>query len=686
MKKLILPIFVVCCSIVEAPLSAQDKTPDLKTRGIDVSLLDSGVSPKKDFYQYVNGKWIEKAQIPAGRSSWGSFDEINERNSQNLLIALDKAHKEEKYPAGTDQHKALSFYQLAMDTTYINYQGYNPLKPYLNEIRAVRDRESLQVYLEKASQQGVRGFFDFEVYPDFKESSINKLYLLPGDQGLPNKEYYTKEDEKSAALRGKYKVHISKMFELTGYTPAEAKLKAGNVLELETRLAVPMLSEAEKRNPMLLYNKRSVAELAELTPHINWKSYFDVLGINGVDSVIIFEPKYMEVVEQVLAEKKIASVRDYLEWHAIHHAAAYLSKDFTELDHEFYGKVLWGAEEQKPRREAVLEVSNKFFGEAIGRIYVDEYFKPEARERAFDMVNKIVAAFEQRIETLDWMTDQTKKQALKKLETLNIKVGYPDKWKDYSEVAVKSRKDSGSYLENVMTVSRWKFKQSIDKINQRTDKAEWFMAPQTVNAYYSPVLNEIAVTAGMLQPPFFYAQADEAVNYGAIGVVIGHEISHGFDDIGSRFDADGNMKNWWAPEDQKVFEAKKQLLTDQYNAYKPLPGVKINGAMTLGENMGDLSGISVAYDALIRNLKEEGRPGNIEGLSQEQRFFISYVTIWRVKQKEEALRNALMNDPHCPAKFRAIGSLENLDSFHSAFQIEKGDPMFKPKGERIKIW
>lgn len=684
MKKLLYTPFIIFILFV-LPFYAQNKQEE-HSNSIDINLLDSAVPPETDFYTHVNGKWIESVSIPAGRSSWGNFDEINNRINKNILIALNKAKKEKIYQEGTDQHKTLKFYDLAMDTIYLNKLGYTPLKPTLNQIKSVKNKKGLQGYLEDANLKGIRGFFELEVYPDLKNSSINVLYIVPGTQGLPNKEYYMKEDEESVTLREKYENHINRMFQLVGYSSSEAKVKTDNVLEVETKLAAPMLSETEKRNPMSLYNKRSVLQLSEMVPSIKWDSYFESLGIKGVDSVIVFEPKYMEEVGKLILGSHVNSIKDYLEWHALHHAANYMSSEFSEANHEFYGKTLWGIEKMKPRWETVLEVCNNNIGEAIGKIYVDEFFPPEAKDRAVVMVNNILAAFNKRIENLDWMTDQTKQQALVKLKALQIKIGYPDKWKSYSNLSIKSQVDNGSYLENMQLVSMWKLQEKISKIGKKVDKTEWFLAPQTINAYYSPIFNEIVFTAGMLQPPFFNFKADDAVNYGAIGAVIGHEITHGFDDIGSQFDAEGNMKDWWTSQDREAFNSKKQLIIDQFNTYEPIPGMKINGALTVGENISDLSGLSVAYDALIEQLNNTENTQSINGLTPEQRFYISYVTMLREKQKEEALKVSLSNNPHSPARYRAIGTIQNQESFYEAFKIKEGHPMYKPEQERIKIW
>lgn len=684
MKKLLYTPFIMFILFV-LPFYGQN-TEEGYNNSIDVNLLDSTVPPETDFYAHVNGKWIESVVIPAGRSSWGNFDEIGNKTNKNILYAINKGRKGKIYKKGTDQYKALVFYDLAMDTVYLNQLGHKPLKQTLDQIASIKNMQSLQDYLQNANLKGIRGFFDFEVYPDFKNSSVNVLYIVPGTQGLPNKEYYTKEDEESVKLREKYEAHISKMFQLIGYSASEAKTKANKVLQLETKLAIPMLSETEKRNPMSLYNKRSVSELSEMTPSIKWDRYFESLGIKDIDSVIVFEPKYMEEVGKVLSEHSTTFLADYLEWHTIHHAANFLSKEFADANHEFYGKTLWGIQEMKPRWETVLEVCNNNLGEAIGKVYVDEFFPPEAKDRAIEMVNNILAAFKKRIENLEWMTGQTKEQALIKLSAFQIKIGYPDKWKSYSNLSVKSRKENGSYFENVVSVSLWKFHEKINKIGKEVDKTEWFLAPQTINAYYSPIFNEIVFTAGMLQPPFFDFTADDAVNYGAIGAVIGHEITHGFDDIGSQFDAEGNMKDWWTPQDREAFNNKKQLLIDQFNTYEPLPGLKVNGALTVGENISDLSGVSVAYDALIEQLKYKGKSEKIDGFTPEQRFYISYVTMLREKQKEEALKVSLSNNPHSPNKYRAIGSIQNLESFYRAFKIEEMDTMYKPEKDRIKIW
>lgn len=660
--------------------------PKVKQHGIDPKALDKTTSPRSDFYQFVNGPWLKNTSIPADRGSWGSLDEINAKTNDDILSALHKALQAGTYPAGSDQHKALTFYQMAMDTAYLNRQGYEPLKPMLHKARSVQDEKSLQAYLQEAIPNGMGSLFNFMVFPDLMNSKINVLYLTSGSLGLPNKEYYTRTDQESVAIQEKYQNHIKKMFQLLGYSAREAAIKAGNVLRMETRLAAPMLSEVEKRNPTLLYNKRRLAALNETTPAIHWNSFLKALGMEAPEAVIVLEPAYMETLGKVLAEKDWASLADCLEWHSIHYAADYLGNELVEAKQQFWGKTLWGAQEMKPRPQAVLEVCNKQLGEAVGRVYVDTYFPQAAKEKALEMAENIVLAFGQRIKSIDWMSEPTKAEALKKLKTLRIKVGYPDQWKDYQELVVKGRQEGGTYLGNVVAASAWKFREEASKIGKAVDQSEWYMAPQTVNASYNPMLNEIAFTAAMLQPPFYDFRADDAVNYGAIGCVIGHEISHAFDDIGSRHDAEGNLKDWWALEDRKAYEDKKQLLIEQFNHYQPLPGMHVNGALTIGENISDLGGVNVAFEGLMRQLTHNGKPGKLDGFTPEQRFFISYVTLWRTKYREEHLKTMLNTDPHSPGRYRALGPLENMAAFHKAFGIKPGDPMYKDEKARVMIW
>ena len=510
-------------------------------------------------------------------------------------------------------------------------------------------------------------------------------YLEAGGLGLPERDYYLKEDEKSKETREKYKEYIANLFKLAGEPEAKAKSNGVTVLALETQLAKKMLSKEDRRNPNLQYNPRTVSELSKMVPSVDWKKYFSDLKVNE-DTLIVAEPAYMLEYEKVVSSYKIEDIKTYLTAALLRGSAPFLNNAFVDESFAFNGKYLRGTDKMRPRWKRVLDVTDGFLGEAIGKLYVDENFPPEAKQKALDMVNNIKLAFEDRLKTLDWMSDSTKQMALKKLSTFNVKIGYPDKWKDYSKLKIDKDPEEASYFNNVVNAARFQVEEEIAKLDKPVDKSEWEMTPQTVNAYYNPLFNEIVFPAGILQPPFYNYKADEAVNYGGIGAVIGHEISHGFDDQGSQFDAEGNLKNWWAEKDLAMFQEKGKAYAEQYDKYEPLPGVFVQGKFTLGENIGDLGGIAMAYAGLQRFYKNNEKPGLIDGLTPEQRFFMSWGTIWRIKFRDEFLRTQVQTDPHSPGMYRANGPLTNFEPFYEAFDVKEGDQMYRPDSARVKIW
>ena len=653
--------------------------------GIDLTMMDTSVSPSTDFFQFVNGSWLKSTEIPADRGRWGSFDELRKMTSDNMLSILEGSGEKE-FDQKSDQFKAYTFYQTAMNTERCNEAGIEPIKGTLKSIDAIKSAQDLQTFIENMGPEGLSPFFRFAVNPDLRNSKVYAPYLGPGSLGLPDKDYYVKDDDESKRLKGEYQEHIASMLPHIGYTEAEATAAAESIVSFETRLADPRLTKVQRRNPLLSYNKRSIAQIQEMAPQINWAAYLENIGASGLDTVIVSQPKYMEALGELLSEDQTDNWKHYMKWTTLNRASSYLSEEIDQANFEFYGKVLRGTEEQRPRQERVIDVCNFSLGEALGKLYVEEYFPAEAKMRAKEMVDNLILAYNDRIKELEWMTDETKEKALEKLNTTTIKIGYPDKWKDYAAMEISDVAEGGTYAENMRSVARFNYNKNINRIGKEVDASEWFMAPQVVNAYYNPLQNEIVFPAAILQPPFFNFYADEAVNYGGIGAVIGHEISHGFDDQGSRFDAEGNMNNWWTDEDREQFEELNKELIAQFDAYEPLPGINVNGAFTLGENIGDLGGINAAYDGLKMHLEKNGDPGTIDGFTPEQRFFISWGTIWRTKYRDEALKTQIKTDPHSPAMYRAIGPLSNLEAFYQAFEIKEGDETFKADSNRVKIW
>jgi putative endopeptidase len=662
--------------------NAQQKTP-----GIDTSLMDKSVSPKDDFFKFVNGTWLKNTEIPADKTRWGSFDELRQRTDKDALAILKEAAKNPKYASNTDQGKAISMYKAAMDTVARNKQGITPIKPYLAKIDAVKSIKDLQKLMieEEAKGRGV-GFFGFGIGADDKNSTKNSVSLGVGGLGLPDRDYYVSDDKDSKEKREKYQAHVARMLAFIGKSPEQAKIDAEKILTLEIAMSRPRLDRVERRDPKKQYNPTAISDLQKMAPIIDWNTYLKGIGMTKIDTVIVSQPKYMAALQTIFTENKVEDWKAYMRWMLLRGASGQLSTDIETANWEFYGKTLTGALKQRPRHEKALQVVNGTVGEALGKLYVEKMFPAEAKDKAFRMIRNVMRAYELRINNLSWMSAETKIKAVEKLNSLTIKIGYPDKWKDYAALSVKSPEDGGSYFGNLRNVSDWNWKKDLEKLGKPVDKTEWGMSPQTVNAYYSASNNEIVFPAAILQPPFYNYQADEAVNYGGIGAVIGHEISHGFDDSGSRYNGDGNLIDWWTAEDLKQFTALGGALADQYSALEPLPGIKVDGKFTLGENIGDLGGINAAYDGLQLYLKENKNPGLIDGYTPEQRLFISWATIWRSKMRDEALKNQVKTDPHSPGMYRAYVPLLNLETFYQAFDIKPGDGMYTAPEKRVIIW
>ncbi len=653
---------------------------------INLNNMDTTVSPADDFFRYVNGGWIDKTEIPGDQGRWGSFNELREETNKTVLDVLEAAAKSDKYAAGTDQRKAADFYAIGMDSLLAEKTGTQPLNPYFDKIAAISNASDLQKYLSERETYGGGSFFSFGIMPDLKNSKVMAAYLFQGGLGLPDRDYYTKEDSKSKEIRDEYVQHVARMLTLLGDDAASADAQAARIMSLETRLAKASLTNVEQRNIPALYNKMSLTQLSEIVPSINWKEYLSDMGVTGVDTLIVGMPKFMKEYEAIVKTVPVDQWKEYLRWGVLNGAANYLNNEMVQADFDFYSKKLRGVDEMRPRWKRVLGTTNGSLGEAIGKLYVDATFPPEAKEKAIEMVDNIKLAYADRIKALDWMTDSTKIKALEKLKTMTVKIGYPDKWKDYSALKVDSDPENSSYIQNVMNATKFGFEEQVAKLGKPVDKTEWGMSPQTVNAYFNPMFNEIVFPAAILQPPFYNYRADAAVNYGGVGAVIGHEISHCFDDQGSRFDAEGNMKNWWSDADAENFKARTGKLIAQYDAYEPLDSVHVNGAFTLGENIGDLGGINAAYDGLQKYIAVHGEPEPIDGLTAEQRFFISWATVWRIKYKDETLRTQVLTDPHSPGMYRANGPLVNLESFYKAFNVKEGDGMYRVDSARVKIW
>lgn len=661
--------------------------------GINLDYMDKTTEPKEDFFKYVNGKWLENNEIPDDQSTWGSFQELRKKTDADALAILKSAMSDNKdldnikVLPGSDQEKAVHYYQTIMDTVGRNKLGIDPVRPYLEKIAAIKNSDDLQAYMIEMEPKGGGGLYGFGVSSDPKDSNRNVAYLGGGSTGLPDRDYYVKDDADSKEKRQQYVAHITRMLQFLGDSEADAKIQADQILAFETRLAEAKMDKVDRRDARKRYNPRSIEDVQKMVPSVNWKNFLSGIGVKKVDTVIIGDLGYFNRLQEVLVEGNVSDWKAYLKWLTFNNSAGFLSTEIENANWEFYGKELNGAKAQRPRDERALGSLNGTIGEALGKLYVDKKFPPEAKVKAKKMIENVILAFENRINKLDWMSPETKVKAIEKLKATKVKIAYPDQWKDYSELQISSVDNGGSYLQNSLNARAWSFQEDLDKLGKPVDKSEWYMAPQVVNAYFNPAYNEIVFPAAILQPPFYNFNADDAVNYGGIGAVIGHEISHSFDDSGSRYDKDGNLNNWWTDEDLKQFEGLGKALADQYSAIEVLPETNINGAFTLGENIGDLGGVLAAYDALQMSFDQEGkRPEDIDGYTAEQRFFMSWATVWRTKMRDDALKTRIKTDPHSPGMTRAVQPLLNIDTFYEAFGIKEGDKMYIAPEDRVRIW
>jgi len=671
------------CKTSKETVVKKEETPI----GINTSFMDKTVKPSDDFFRFVNGKWIDNTEIPADRTRWGSFDELRKNTDEDVMAILKEAINDKSIDPNSDQAKAINLYKSILDTVTRNKQGIEPLKPYLAKIDAVKSAKDVATLLTEMEKDGNSlGFFGSYVGTDAKNSNRNVVYVGTGSLGLPDRDYYVSDAPDNVEKREKYQAHVAKMLQFIGENESKASSSATAILALETQMSTATLDRVERRDRRKTYNPMTVSELQKIIPTVNWDSYFTEIGIGKIDSVVVSQPKYLETLQTIFNENKVNDWKEYMKWTLLRQSSGLLSTEIGDANWQFYGKTLTGAVQQRPADERALQTVNGTLGEALGKLYVEKKFPAEAKAKAEAMIANVMKAYENRIDRLPWMTKETKEKAKEKLNKLTIKIGYPDKWKDYSELVIVSPEKGGTFFDNMKNASKWGNKKNIEKLGKPVDKTEWGMSPQTVNAYFNPSNNEIVFPAAILQPPFYDYKADEAVNYGGIGAVIGHEISHGFDDSGSRYDADGNLVNWWSDQDLSQFTGLGTALADQYSNLQPLPGIYVDGKFTLGENIGDLGGVNAAYDGLQIYLKEKGNPGLIDGFTPEQRFFISWSTIWRSKMRDEAIKNQVKTDPHSPGMYRAYVPLQNVDAFYKAFDIEEGDGMYIAPENRVKIW
>jgi len=654
------------------------------SHGIILANMDTLVSPKEDFYNYVNGSWMKNTEIPDDQVRWGGFGVLRKKTDKDVLGILDKAKESNKYADDTDQAKAIMIFQSELDTLARDAGGIEPIKPILEKIAAIKTLEDFQTLMTVNAAEVSQPFLGVAAFSNPSNSAMNACYITPGELGLPERDYYLLKDEKSIEIRQQYLDHITRMLQFLGDSEEEARKQAKVILAFETKLAEPRFDKVQRRDFRNYNNPRSMDQVQEMVPAISWEQAFKNLGIDKVmDTVLVMQPVYMEVVQNTLAEGDIDAWKTVTRWATLNNAAGMLTTEIDKANWDFYNKTLNGAKKQKPADERALATVNGTVGEALGKLYVDEMFPPAAKAKAENMIGNVIEAYKDRIQVLDWMSDSTKNKAIEKLNKFTVKIGYPNKWKDYSTMEVEP---GNSYYQNMVAVNQWELKDNLSRIYEPVDREEWGMPPQRVNAYFNPFNNEIVFPAAILQPPFYDYKADEAVNYGGIGAVIGHEISHAFDDSGARFDGDGNLVNWWTDSDLESFTERGNALAEQYSSIEVLDSVFINGKFTLGENIGDLGGVLGAYDGLQRYFKENGRPEDIDGLTAEQRFFMSWATVWRTKQRDKSLRSRIKTDPHSPGRYRATQPLLNIDAFYEAFDINDGDAMYLKPEDRVRIW
>jgi putative endopeptidase len=648
--------------------------------GLELRDLDTSVRPCDDFFRFANGKWLERTKIPDEEATYGGFLEVRDRNLEVLKKVAEDAAKTPA-PKGTVEQKVGDYWASGMEEAAIEAAGIAPLQPELALIDSLTDRAQLAALLATLQRGRSGAGFVVAVRQDPGDSTRNMLWFQQAGLGLPDRDYYLKDDARSREIRVRYVGHVARMLGLLGDKDDEARYGAATVMTIETRLALASMTRVEQRDPYKTYNKMTIAQLAERAPGFDWRTYLGTLGAD-VDEVNVRQPAFIAELAKALADVPLEQIRTYLRWHLVLFAANALPKRFVDEHFDFHLRELQGVKEQRPRWKRILESMDHSMGEELGQLYVKAAFSPEAKRRVLELVADLRAALSERIRGLEWMGDETKAQASRKLDAFAVKMAYPDAWRDHSALEVVR----GEHLRNVFRAREWRLQRDLAKLGKPVDRGEWFMSPQTVNAYYNPLMNEIVFPAGILQPPFFDPDADDAVNYGAIGMVIGHEMSHGFDDAGSRYDADGNLKEWWTKDDRAAYESRTDLIVKQYEGYEPLPGQKINGKLTLGENIGDIGGIKIAWAAFQRMLERRGRPAKVDGYTAEQRFFLGLAQSWRNKIRDEALRVRLNIDPHSPAVYRVLGPLSNMPEFHAAFGCGDGSPMIRPAEARPTIW
>lgn len=652
------------------------QTPPDQRKFIDPKNMDTSVKPGDDFYRYANGAWLKNNAVPASKTSWGSFNELREKSVEAMRSLLEESAKNPQ--KGRLQQMVGDFYASGMDSLSIEKRAWEPLKPDFARVDKLQNMTDVLNELAYQRRQSNGMLHGFSVSQDRKNVTKYLPQFGQGGTTLPDRDYYLKNDARSTKIREAYRDHLTKMFGLIG--DKQAAQSADKIIQFETALAKAQMARVEMRDPYKTYNKLTVADFNKLTPHINWNDQMTKFGVKGQDTVLVSNLNFFKAVDSLLVATPIADVKTYMRWNLLRGAAPYLSSPFVNQNFAF-SKVLTGQKEQTPRWQRVSSLIDGTLGDMLGQLYVQNYFKPEAKQRMMTLVDNLEASFKEHINGLEWMTPETKKKATNKLVSFKRKIGYPDKWKNYEGVTIR-RND---FFGNVDAAGKWSYNYMINRLGKPVDKTEWGMTPPTVNAYYSPVNNEIAFPAAILQFPFFDADADDAINYGGIGAVIGHEMTHGFDDSGRQYDADGNLRDWWTKDDAAKFKERAGKVEAQFFGYKVLDTLAVNGKLTLGENLADLGGLAIAYDAFKKTKQGQGNTP-IDGFTPDQRFFLSWAQVWRINVLPETQAQLILTDPHAPGQYRCNGPLSNIDAWYQAFNVQPGNKLYKAPDQRIRVW
>ena len=669
-----------CLSLVVAcGNSNKEEAPKVFTeKGLELSAMDTSLRPGDDFYNYVSGSWMKTAKIPADKPAWGSFYMLMEKTDEQCLSILDDLLQKE-YPKGSEGEKIQTLYKEYISWDKRNADGLKPLELYFQKIDAIHSLNDLQNYLQEMTSKRANHICPIGVYADMKNSKMNAVYLGNFALGL-GKDYYQKENPSNTEALAKYQDYVADIFKvLKDPLPQE---KAKQIVAFEKNIAKYMLTSEEENNPNLSYNPVTTKELSTLVKNLNLPELLEKVGVH-TDGVILTEIGLYKHYDTFINEKNLPLIKDYLRYKLVTLNSNFLTQELNDLTFNFYNKYLMGQQEQRPMNKRALELINGILGEAFGKLYVEKYFPEKAKDQMLTLIDYLKKSFAQHIKNVTWMGDTTKEKAMEKLHKFSVKVGYPDKWEDYSKLIMNPEV---SLFENITQVGEWAFQKALNKVGKEVDKTKWVLPPQTVNAYYDPTSNEIVFPAGILQPPFFSFEADPAVNFGGIGGVIGHEMTHGFDVSGAEFDANGNLQNWWEPADKENFQKATEALAKQYDQYEPVKGIFVNGTMTNVENIADLGGVNIAFDALQMYLKDHGSVGKISGFTQEQRFFLAWASVWRTLSTDQYITNQVKVDPHSPDYLRAFAPLTNVDAWYKAFDVKEGDKLYRKPEDRVKIW